>query len=121
MGAWGGLYEVLRGGQPTVDLEIPVLFLDIFGNVNLVDFVIEPELFQQDGDFVPVWRTSGVPCKPELVRYSVIEMEDISQLDVCHCAVLDRAMRSDMSSANVVFTRRKSCRKVRAIYFDRKL
>lgn len=44
----------------TVDAQEPVFFLRVLADVDLVRFVVEPELLERDADFLPVRRPRRV-------------------------------------------------------------
>ncbi len=44
----------------TIDLEEPVLFLDVLCNIDLVYFVVEIQLFHQYVDLLAIRRAGGV-------------------------------------------------------------
>lgn len=44
----------------TIDLKEPILLLFIFGNVNLMDFVVEAEFLAENVDLVAVGCARGV-------------------------------------------------------------
>lgn len=48
---------------PTVDLQVPVLFLYILRDVDLMDCVVDTKLFDEDVDFVPIWSALCVVKK----------------------------------------------------------
>lgn len=44
----------------TADAQEPVFFLHVLADVDLVRFVVEPELLERDADFLPVRRPRRV-------------------------------------------------------------
>lgn len=59
--------SILQGGNTSVrvDLEVPWLLLHVLRNVNLVDVVLETQLFQSDGGLETIRR-------PEAVKVEVV-------------------------------------------------
>lgn len=89
----------MEAGVPTVDAQVPVFFLHVLADVDLLCLVLEPELLERDADLLPVRRAGRV-------EDDILWAENCQRHGLCWSATMDMVFRPTVLGTLAILSER---------------